>query len=220
MSAAAPRSRLVQAAIDAAIAGIVTLGLGFPLLALRTEQDVRNDLVLQPRWSWCLAAALLVASARLASGLVDDRHRRLLAIAGAWIAAWGSFHVFLGDPAQAGAAIAGILGGLALVAATVAIDRRAAVTAIAPANQSVATPDRGNATPISSHPLLPLVGVAALALFPLVVLRLLVRAQLGFASPVHRVRRPCPPPRCPEGHPRGQACQGEQAERRWASGGR
>ena len=173
MSAAAPRSRLVQAAIDAAIAGIVTLGLGFPLLALRTEQDVRNDLVLQPRWSWCLAAALLVASARLASGLVDDRHRRLLAIAGAWIAAWGSFHVYLGDPAQAGAAIAGILGGLALVAATVAIDRRAAVTAIAPANQSVATPDRGNATPISSHPLLPLVGVAALALFPLVVLRLL-----------------------------------------------
>ena len=47
------------------------------------------------------------------------------------------------------------------------------MTAIAPANQSVATPDRGNATPISSHPLLPLVGVAALALFPLVVLRLL-----------------------------------------------
>jgi len=57
-------TRAAAAARDAAFAGVVTLGLCFPIVALRAEQDMSNQLVLQQRWSWAIIAALLVFAAR------------------------------------------------------------------------------------------------------------------------------------------------------------
>ena len=53
--AAEPRptaSRTIIAALkDALGTALVALGLAVPILALRTEQNISNELILQPRWN-------------------------------------------------------------------------------------------------------------------------------------------------------------------------
>ena len=58
---------------SAAFAGLVTLGLSFPLLAFDTHPDISNTLVVVPRWSWSIVAALLVFGARLIGLLFNAR---------------------------------------------------------------------------------------------------------------------------------------------------
>ncbi len=51
---------------EAAFAAIITAGLSFPILALRTDMDISNKLILNQRWSWLIVAAVLVFVGRLA----------------------------------------------------------------------------------------------------------------------------------------------------------
>ena len=60
MTDAAPRFNFKGAAADAARTALVVLGLSVPIIALRTEQNMANELVLQPRWG---LVAIFVAAA-------------------------------------------------------------------------------------------------------------------------------------------------------------
>ncbi|MDX7949895.1 high-affinity branched-chain amino acid ABC transporter permease LivM [Lichenihabitans sp. Uapishka_5] len=62
-----PGFDLGAAVKDAGFAALVTLGLSFPILAFRTQEDMSNHLVVVPRWSWPIVAAILVFVGRLGS---------------------------------------------------------------------------------------------------------------------------------------------------------
>ena len=55
----------LAAAKDALSTGLVTFGLSFPIIAYRTEQDISNRLVLEPRWALACAFAGLAFVLRL-----------------------------------------------------------------------------------------------------------------------------------------------------------
>jgi branched-chain amino acid transport system permease protein len=57
---------LMRAVIDALSTALVALGLAVPILALRTEQNIYNELILQPRWRYVGIAVLGAFLARLA----------------------------------------------------------------------------------------------------------------------------------------------------------
>jgi len=60
------KARPLTAALKQALgAALLAFGLSVPILALRTEQDISNRLVLQPRWSYVLIAVLLAFFGRL-----------------------------------------------------------------------------------------------------------------------------------------------------------
>jgi branched-chain amino acid transport system permease protein len=87
--AAEPRptaSRTIVAAFkDALGTALVALGLAVPILALRTEQNISNELILQPRWGYVAVAVLLAFAARLLYLLapaLPARRRTLSAPAG------------------------------------------------------------------------------------------------------------------------------------------
>src|SRR5262249_2380529 len=46
-------------------AALLAFGLSVPILALRTEQDISNRLILQPRWNYVAVAVLLAFFGRL-----------------------------------------------------------------------------------------------------------------------------------------------------------
>ena len=47
------KARPMTAALKEALgAALLALGLSVPILALRTEQDIYNQLILQPRWNY------------------------------------------------------------------------------------------------------------------------------------------------------------------------
>jgi branched-chain amino acid transport system permease protein len=50
---------------DALLTAIVTLGLSIPLLALGTEQNISNELILHPRWRYVVIAVGLAFAGRL-----------------------------------------------------------------------------------------------------------------------------------------------------------
>jgi branched-chain amino acid transport system permease protein len=56
----AKSATLSSAVREAALAALVAAGLAFPILALGTEMDNANRLVLEQRWHWMLIAAALV----------------------------------------------------------------------------------------------------------------------------------------------------------------
>ncbi|MEQ1711723.1 MAG: high-affinity branched-chain amino acid ABC transporter permease LivM [Hyphomicrobium sp.] len=55
----------LAAAKDALLTGLVTFGLAFPIIAYRTEQDISNRLVLEPRWALAFTFAGLAFVLRL-----------------------------------------------------------------------------------------------------------------------------------------------------------
>ncbi|MGE0848482.1 MAG: high-affinity branched-chain amino acid ABC transporter permease LivM [Hyphomicrobiaceae bacterium] len=57
-------SKVAAALKDALGAALLALGLAVPILALRTEQDMSNELVLQPRWTYVAIAVLAAFAAR------------------------------------------------------------------------------------------------------------------------------------------------------------
>jgi branched-chain amino acid transport system permease protein len=57
----------IAAAKKAVFAGGVTFGLAFPIVALRTESDISNNLILLPRWG---LVAILMALATVASFII------------------------------------------------------------------------------------------------------------------------------------------------------
>ena len=58
-------SRLFAALKDALGTALLALGLSVPILALRTEQNISNELILQPRWGYVAIAVSLAFAARL-----------------------------------------------------------------------------------------------------------------------------------------------------------
>ncbi|MBV9702962.1 MAG: DUF3382 domain-containing protein, partial [Methylobacteriaceae bacterium] len=72
-------SSVTAALKDGGFAGLVTLGLSFPIVALRAEQDMSNQLILQQRWSWSLIAAAAVFAVRFLVVLVRGRPRTVAA---------------------------------------------------------------------------------------------------------------------------------------------
>ncbi len=70
---AKPSFDVVAALKDAGFWAIVTLGLGFPLLAFDTHPDVSNTLIVVPRWHWVIVAAIVVFGARMLGLLLDAR---------------------------------------------------------------------------------------------------------------------------------------------------
>src|SRR4029078_1277612 len=73
MDAAEPRpmatvkapSKIAAALKDALGAALLALGLAVPILALGTDQNMSNELILHPRWSYVSVAVGLAFLARL-----------------------------------------------------------------------------------------------------------------------------------------------------------
>ncbi|HEU0158948.1 MAG TPA: high-affinity branched-chain amino acid ABC transporter permease LivM [Hyphomicrobiaceae bacterium] len=75
----APRSpwrSLANAVTDALGAALLALGLAVPILALRTEQNISNELILQPRWGYVAIAVAGTFAARLGYLLFSSLKRR------------------------------------------------------------------------------------------------------------------------------------------------
>ena len=56
---------LTKAVTDALGTAALALGLAVPILALRTEQNMFNELILQPRWGYVAVAVAAAFAARL-----------------------------------------------------------------------------------------------------------------------------------------------------------
>ena len=69
-------SRLIAALKDATGAALLAFGLSVPILALRTEQNISNELILQPRWDYVAVAVALAFAARLLYLLAPALPRR------------------------------------------------------------------------------------------------------------------------------------------------
>lgn len=160
----APRS----AVREAAFASLVTAGLAFPILALGTQMDLSNRIVLEQRWSWLVIAAVLVFFGRLCALLLADWRARALAVPGTWPLVGGAAMLVT----QAGAApengLAWMAIGAAMIGAGFALDRRLA-------SRGAVAPDVPAARAVNPlfGKVLPGVGVVALFLFPLIMLWLL-----------------------------------------------
>src|SRR6185295_20137474 len=96
MDAAEPRpmatvkapSKIAAALKDALGAALLALGLAVPILALRTEQNMSNELILQPRWRYVAIAVVGAFSARLVYLLLAAAgpapRRRKLTVPSGW----------------------------------------------------------------------------------------------------------------------------------------
>jgi branched-chain amino acid transport system permease protein len=161
--------RLPEALKQAAFAGLITAGLGFPIIALRAEPDISNRLALDTRWSWLLTAILLITVARFLSLMLDDWRARAIAMTGLLFAAFG---IGTAGFAEKGAAalIAGTTAtGLVMIGAGFFIENR-------PANPA-AVNRPGLTARIAATPLGAVlstwsawIGIGALIAFPLVML--------------------------------------------------
>ncbi|HEV2573657.1 MAG TPA: high-affinity branched-chain amino acid ABC transporter permease LivM [Beijerinckiaceae bacterium] len=116
-------SRLARALRDAALVGLVTAGLCFPMIALRAEADMTNHLVLLQRWEWLIGATIAMFAFRFAASMLNTGVGRTLAVIGIalllFVAGHGYFTAFPSTTTTAFCLIAGIV---ALIAA-IAVDR-------------------------------------------------------------------------------------------------
>ena len=160
--AAARRETLLVALREAGLAGLVAFGLSFPILAYRAEPDAANTMTVEPRWSWAIAAALIMAVTRFVAGMVGDWRGRVFAIPGALTMLWGASWLATGEDRGVtnGAAFIGI--GAAAIVLGLVIDRNVSdriAQAKIPAQRSAA-----------SSNLIAIFGLAVLFAFPMVML--------------------------------------------------
>lgn len=73
---------LSRAIREGGFAALITLGLSFPILALRTEQNMANELVLVPRWSWVALLCIAVFIARFVQIYFENKFTRTLLVLG------------------------------------------------------------------------------------------------------------------------------------------
>ena len=92
------QSFLASALKDAAIAAAVTAGLCFPIVVLRTDVDMNNQLVIEPRWSWMAIAVVAVFVGRMLCACLADWRPRALAVGGSWGLLWGLLLLFYASP--------------------------------------------------------------------------------------------------------------------------
>ncbi len=153
---------------EACFAALVTAGLAFPILALGAEIDLSNKLVLEQRWSWLVVAVGLVFAGRLCALMLDDWRARALAVFGTWPLV-GGFAMIAEKGAPALATGARWMGlGLAMIVGGFALARW--LDARGKAKRVPSPPHMPN--PLVAR-LVPIVGIAAMFAFPLVMLWLL-----------------------------------------------
>jgi branched-chain amino acid transport system permease protein len=128
------RPSLAAAFKDACIAAGVTAGLAFPIVALRTDVDIDNRLILEPRWSWMAIAVAAVFAGRLLAAFLADWRRRALAIAGSWAMLW-SFALALGGSAALAGATLRLAVGILMIGAAFAWNRHIAEPRALPAER-------------------------------------------------------------------------------------
>ncbi len=63
--ATSERSKLTSALTDAGITALLAFGLFLPLIGFKTEQDIRNELMLTTRWPLLFAIVGIVGFGRL-----------------------------------------------------------------------------------------------------------------------------------------------------------
>src|SRR5471030_2356138 len=63
--ASSERSELTSAFYDAGVTALLAFGLFLPLIGFKTEQDIRNELVLTTRWPLFFAIVGIVGIGRL-----------------------------------------------------------------------------------------------------------------------------------------------------------
>ena len=66
------RLSLFEALKQAGLAALLALGLSFPILALRSDQDMNNRLIVEERWSWAIGAAVAIFVLRLVGLYLQD----------------------------------------------------------------------------------------------------------------------------------------------------
>ena len=66
------RLTLAEALKQAGLAALLALGLSFPILALRSDQDMNNRLIVEERWSWAIGAAVAIFVLRLVGLYLQD----------------------------------------------------------------------------------------------------------------------------------------------------
>lgn len=167
--AANPKSsRISDAVKQSAFAGLIVAGLSFPIIALRAEPDIRNQLALQSRWSWLVTAVLLISAARFLGLMLDDFRARTLAIVGLLFIAFGFGSAWFADGAAIALVLSTILAGSAAIAAAFFMDHR--TTTAVRAKPGLIT--RLSATPFgqSLSSWSAWIGIGALVAFPLVML--------------------------------------------------
>ncbi len=96
---------VVRALRDALIAGFVAFGLFLPLIGFKTVQNIRNELILETRWSLLYVLVTIIAAGRFLYSLVvapwlarralrPTRERSAAAMFGARLARWASPFAF------------------------------------------------------------------------------------------------------------------------------
>jgi branched-chain amino acid transport system permease protein len=151
---------------DASIAAAITAGLCFPIVALRTSENMNNRLVIQQRWSWMAIAVVAVFAGRLLASCLADWRPRAAAIAGSWTMLWGLVLAFGTNDFQ-GAGLRFIIGA-AMVGAAFGWDRYiAGLPTITP------LPRRPSAHAVLRSRVVGMAGLAFLFVFPMGVLALL-----------------------------------------------
>lgn len=128
-------ARLAAGLREAGFAALIALGLSFPILALRAEADMDNRLVLEPRWSWSVAAGVFVFAARLIASLCDDARARASGVAGAAALLFAVGQAVFATRADAGLIAWSAGAGALLAGAAFALERAARKRAAAQAPQ-------------------------------------------------------------------------------------
>jgi branched-chain amino acid transport system permease protein len=108
----------------AAFAALVTFGLCIPIVALRTEQNMANELILVPRWSYVFVACVGVFLARFILSLVPNPLARFALILGSFTLLGGVART--AGKAPDGFALTVLVVGVALLAFGAFWNRRAA----------------------------------------------------------------------------------------------
>ncbi|MDB5596040.1 MAG: branched-chain amino acid transporter permease [Hyphomicrobiales bacterium] len=161
---ASPVPPLRDALRDAGFAALISAGLAFPILALGTQMDLDNRLVLEQRWSWLVIAVLLVFFGRLCALLLADLRSRLLAVPGTWPLVGGAALVATQGGSRLTDGVGWMAIGAVMIGGGIALDRRlAARGAIA---RDVPAPTAQSALLAR---VLPLAGIAVLFAFPLLM---------------------------------------------------
>src|SRR5471030_2233368 len=91
--ASSERSKLKSAFTDAGVTALLAFGLFLPLIGFKTEQDIRNELILTSRWPLFLAIVGIVGFGRLFYSLTLEpwlKHRAMRPAADAQ-PAWRGF---------------------------------------------------------------------------------------------------------------------------------
>ncbi len=152
-------NQVAEAFKKAAFAGILMLGLSFPIIMLHAVEDISNQMILEQRWSLGFFAALLVFALIFVGSLLSGVTRALALVAMlyvAWLVGWAWFG---GENALSLTSITWFVIAMAAVAALGWLARTPSEGGTSPAAQV-----GGALKPV--QPFLPMIGLIIAVAFP------------------------------------------------------